>query len=165
MATVFIQDACINHRYIRSNDKSNIVERPERLRAVKVGIAGACGRISTNAAPHSTTPASKHDSEDLAEILAGLTIQSQPSDNVLRVVQSSATLDILNHSAVKFIHGDIDGDFYLEDLKKWSSGSWNKIGEGSSEIPPTDRKGQKLNQGDLYCEQAILHILLSNVLC
>ena len=42
---ILIQDACYQHRYIRSKDLSAIVERPERIRAVKVGLSAAIARI------------------------------------------------------------------------------------------------------------------------
>lgn len=42
---VFIQEACLEHRYLRTKDVSTIVERPERLRAVKIGIAAAFARL------------------------------------------------------------------------------------------------------------------------
>ena len=45
----------------------------------------------------------------------------------LNVIQSSATIDILNHPAVKFIHGDIERDTYLENLVSWVKKSQDKI--------------------------------------
>lgn len=42
---VFVQEACLEHRYLRTKDVSTIVERPERLRAVKIGIAAAFARL------------------------------------------------------------------------------------------------------------------------
>ncbi|KAL9938270.1 hypothetical protein V8E36_002893 [Tilletia maclaganii] len=41
---ILIAPACLQHRYVRSHDLSAIVERPERLRAVVLGIAAAIGR-------------------------------------------------------------------------------------------------------------------------
>lgn len=153
MATVYIQDACANHMYIRSKDTSNIVERPERLRAVKIGIAGAIGRLSLSSTDTAEVPiaTTNQNPDELADALAGMKIGGPaPIRSDIRIVQSSATINLLSHPAVKYVHGDIDGDFYLEDVKKWAQTSWEKIGEGGSEIPETTRKGQKLNQGDLY---------------
>jgi histone deacetylase HOS3 len=59
-------------------------------------------------------------------------------------VQSSASADILSHPAVKYVHGDIDGDVYLENLVTWTRESRAKIDKGESEIPAN------LSQGDLY---------------
>lgn len=45
--TAFLyQDACFGHRYIRNRHTSDIVERPERLRAIKVGAAAAHASLS-----------------------------------------------------------------------------------------------------------------------
>ena len=52
---VYLQDACYQHRYIRSKDLSNIVERPERLRAVKVGPAAAIARLEEVLVPLSSS--------------------------------------------------------------------------------------------------------------
>lgn len=42
---LFIQPACLQHRYIRHANSSHIFERPERLRAVLVGVAAAVARL------------------------------------------------------------------------------------------------------------------------
>ncbi|THU95903.1 Arginase/deacetylase, partial [Dendrothele bispora CBS 962.96] len=160
---IFIQDACYQHRYIRSRDLSAIVERPERLRAVKVGISAAISRLEglsatvTKTDAHSqNTTSVEQNPDELAAALDKLQITSasssnvadlsseSPVTNVVSVVYSSATVDILNHAAVKFIHGDIDGDVYLMNLANWIKESTEKIGRGESEIP------QGLPQGDLY---------------
>jgi hypothetical protein len=74
--------------------------------------------------------------------------------NPVRIVHSTASVDILNNAAVKFIHGDIDGDVYLEKLKDWVTNSVDKISKGESEIP------LGLPQGDLYCKSFIyLHLI------
>jgi len=62
------------------------------------------------------------------------------------IIQSHATVGLSNHAAVKYIHGDIDGDVYIEKLTSWARESWEKIQAGGSEIP------QHLAQGDLYRE-------------
>ena len=51
---------------------------------------------------------------------------------------------MFNHPAVKFIHGDVDGDAYLENLRAWARDSQDKILRGESEIP------EGLSPGDLY---------------
>ncbi|KAJ6453097.1 Arginase/deacetylase [Mycena sanguinolenta] len=145
--TIFLQDACLGHRYIRSRDLSAIVERPERLRAATVGLSAAISRLE---AARSQTASS----DDLAAQLARLNIESKPSepsaDSPVSIVRSSASADILSHPAVKYIHGDVGGDVYLENLVRWIKESKGKIDKGESEIP------EGLSQGDLYlCPESI----------
>ncbi|KAJ7065157.1 Arginase/deacetylase [Mycena belliarum] len=145
---IFLQDACFQHRYIRSRDLSAIVERPERLRAVTVGLAAAISRLEGVAPPPANTK--PLDPDDLASQLDQLKIGSTPdsslasTNNPVSIVQSSASADILGHPAVKYVHGDIDGDVYLESLVRWARESEEKINSGESEIPAN------LAQGDLY---------------
>lgn len=152
-ASAFLQNACLQHRYIRSRDTSNIVERPERLRAVSIGLAAAIARLEevvSSGAPNQTTssgPAKQPDPNDLAEVLGRMKLEhGSPSfvRSPVSVVQSQATVDISNNPAVKFIHGDIEGDVYLENLRAWAKGSSDKVLNNESEIP------EHLSQGDLY---------------
>ncbi|KAJ4468984.1 histone deacetylase complex protein [Lentinula lateritia] len=151
-ASIFIQDACYQHRYIRSRDTSLIVERPERLIAAKIGLAAAVIRMQE------VVGKSAGDPNDLVAALDKLTLGSRSSDITapINVVHSSATLDILDHPAVKFTHGfpdpntAKDSNEYLRNLKKWSEDSIEKISKGDSEIP------QGLAQGDLYlCPESL----------
>ncbi|PPR03751.1 hypothetical protein CVT26_005791 [Gymnopilus dilepis] len=181
-AAIFIQNACLQHRYIRSKDKSNIVERPERLRAVNIGLAAAVARLEelfssadaaksspkikvedasngSQASPPSSDPAAAAD--DLAATMEQLKIGATPGPSIpsspslrtnfpVSFIQTQATLDILSHPAVKFIHGDIDADVYLENLVNWVKQSKEKIANGNSEIP------EGLSQGDLYlCPESL----------
>lgn len=151
---VYLQKACLQHQYIRSRDTSCIVERPERLRAVNIGLAAAVSRLeectpvsnARSAAQQTGEPAS---ADDLAAAIGQLNIasSSRPKDpqHPIEFVHSSAKVDLLHNAAVKFIHGDIEGDVYLENLKRWSQESHEKVSKGESEIPAT------LAQGDLYC--------------
>lgn len=156
---VFVQKACVQHRYIRSRDTSCIVERPERLRAVHVGLAAAAARLGEasatqhglNANPPTHSDAAKHqasDADELASALGRLNLANPSATGGRRgpvqFVHSDAPVDILNNAAVKFIHGDIEGDVYLENLKRWAAESRAKIDKGESEIP------EGLSQGDLY---------------
>ncbi|KAJ3788333.1 Arginase/deacetylase [Lentinula aff. detonsa] len=151
-ASIFIQDVCYQHRYIRSRDTSLIVERPERLTAVKVGLAAAVARIQDVVGKPTEDP------NDLAAALDKLTLGAQSSSVTapINVVHSSATLDLLNHPAVQFTHAfpdhntTQDSSEYLKNLKKWSEDSAEKISKGDSEIP------QGLAQGDLYlCPESL----------
>ncbi|KAF9816382.1 hypothetical protein IEO21_04135 [Rhodonia placenta] len=156
---VYLQKACLQHQYIRSRDTSCIVERPERLRAVNIGLAAAVSRLeectpvsnARSAAQQTGEPAS---ADDLAAAIGQLNIasSSRPKDpqHPIEFVHSSAKVDLLHNAAVKFIHGDIEGDVYLENLKRWSQESHEKVSKGESEIPAT------LAQGDLYlCPESI----------
>ena len=166
---VFLQDACLKHQYIRSRDLSTIVERPERVRAVKAGLAVALSRLEELRDPLQSGPLSSSEEapnvdpsnpDDLAKALDKMTLgapaalsPSEPSTIPVRVIHSSASVDILNDVAVKFIHGDVDGDTYLKRLKEWVTNSVEKISKGESEIPAG------LPQGDLYCKSTFTVIL------
>lgn len=154
---IFLQDVCLQHRFIRSRDTSAIVEKPERLRAVNVGLAAAIARLELSSELKKEEDASASKASDpgdeLAAALERINISTDPGprppsldfDSLLvSVVKSSAAVNLLDHAAVKFIHGDIDGDKYLEDLRSWVRDSHDKISKGGSEIP------EHLSQGDLY---------------
>ncbi|THH11713.1 hypothetical protein EW145_g471 [Phellinidium pouzarii] len=64
--------------------------------------------------------------------------------DVVDIIKSTSSVDVLNNEAVKFVHGDIEGDVYLKNLVKWARESMEKIKAGESEIPT------HLSQGDLY---------------
>lgn len=137
---IFIQDRCLQHRYIRCKDTSAIVERPERLRAINVGISAALARVE-DAINHADDP------DGLVAALGRINLSADPIQSLqspVSIVKSNATVDILNNAAVKFIHGDVDGDVYLETLVKWTKESSEKVSKGESEIP------SHLPQGDLY---------------
>ncbi|OBZ68784.1 Histone deacetylase HOS3 [Grifola frondosa] len=155
--------ACLRHRFIRSRDTSNIVERPERLRAVNVGLAAAIARLERcdtqrrkeeiSTVAHDNDVKTEPDSDDLTTALGRLDLTSStpvPSHIPLNLVHSTASIDILNNAAVKYIHGDIQGDVYLENLKSWAKQSHDKITKGESEIP------EGYSQGDLYlCPESV----------
>ncbi|RDB14887.1 Histone deacetylase HOS3, partial [Hypsizygus marmoreus] len=149
---IFLQDACLQHQYIRSRDLSAIVERPERLRAVTIGLSAAIARLESIAPkPQSDTHEQNQDPDDLAAAMRRMNlVLSAPMSSVVSIVQSTASLDILNHPAVKYVHGDLEGDVYLAKLKTWARDSVEEIQKGGSEIP------EGLSQGDLYlCPQSI----------
>ncbi|KIJ60230.1 hypothetical protein HYDPIDRAFT_32485 [Hydnomerulius pinastri MD-312] len=151
---IFIQDECLKHRFIRSRDTSGIVERPERLRAVKIGLAAAISRVEevgSNAGAEKIeggsripegSPSGDLEADDLSEALERMKIAStfntsgvQLRTSSVSIRKSSATVDLLNHPAVKFIHGDVDGDVYLENLIIWARDSQENISKKGSEIP------------------------------
>lgn len=148
---VFLQDACLQHRYIRSQDLSNIVERPERLRAVNIGLAAAIAHLEDLLPDLPTSSDATNASSELGDLAAALDkLYLDPSldgtSKKVQIVHSEAKVDTLNNAAVKFIHGDIDGDIYLETLHKWVKESADKVSQGESEIP------EGYSQGDLYCK-------------
>ncbi|KAG6814974.1 hypothetical protein H0H93_009758, partial [Arthromyces matolae] len=154
--TIFLQDACYQHKFIRSRDLSAIVERPERLRAVTVGISAAMARLEAISRRHN--PKSELvDADDLAGALGRLNIAPETSQQrgnetqaPVSIVRSNASVNLLDNPAVKFVHGDVEGDVYLEKLRAWARDSRDKINEGGSEIP------EGLPQGDLYlCPESI----------
>ena len=155
-SAVFIQNACFQHRYIRSKDTSSIVERPERLRAVTIGLSAAVARLEElfngRTMPRPTTQPeglkNVSDPNELVDVMNKLKINSDLStyQSHVSIIESQATVDILKHPAVKFIHGDIEGDVYLQNLTAWAKESYHKILKGESEIP------EGLSQGDLYRE-------------
>ncbi|KAH9851780.1 Arginase/deacetylase [Lenzites betulinus] len=156
--SVFLQKACLQHRYIRTRDNSHIVERPERLRAVNVGLAAAIARLE-EIMPHTAQPETgagstgstnvEEDADELTKALGKLQL-STPSraEPITRAsvafVHSEASVDLMNNPAVKFVHGDIERDVYLESLKSWAQDSQDKVNKGESEIP------EGFSQGDLY---------------
>lgn len=154
--TVFFQDECYKHRFIRSGDLSFIVERPERLRAIKLGLSAgiACVEESNKSFDSPHDPASASDtatSADLVTALQGLDLSGGIQSDLIGVTRSNSSISLLNDKAVKFVHGDIDGDVYLENLTKWAKESKERIKAGESEIP------SHLAQGDLYREHTLVN--------
>jgi histone deacetylase HOS3 len=140
---IFLQEACFKHCYIRSRDMSAVVERPERLRAVHLGISAAMARLQ-EIEPRGSTDS---QDDDLAATLERMDLNTtllEPSSPFFSIVRNSPAANMLNHPAVKFVHGDIDGDVYLENLQRWAKQSVNVIAKGESEIP------DDLSQTDLY---------------
>ncbi|KAI0079527.1 Arginase/deacetylase [Panus rudis PR-1116 ss-1] len=152
---IYLQAACLKHQYIRSKDTSHIVERPERLRAVNIGIAAGLSRLaegSLQGSENITTNSRTSNEEDaLASALDKLTIAGPSSDGgagalmlPAKLVKSGAAVNLLDNPAVKFIHGDVDKDVYLEKLVKLAHESRENITQDGSEIPAG------WFQGDLY---------------
>nr|XP_019051123.1 histone deacetylase HOS3 [Kwoniella bestiolae CBS 10118]OCF30053.1 histone deacetylase HOS3 [Kwoniella bestiolae CBS 10118] len=169
---LFIQPACLQHKYIRHPNSSHIFERPERLRAVLLGVAAAIARLESVDQPSSSTATSQAD--DLSGLLSSLSIESSSSSSItshLHIIppppQSSIPGTILqHHPAVQLAHspvpespfpylgqgssssasGSIPSSPYLKDLVKWASEAIDKIKETGCEIPPD----LGLNAGDLY---------------
>ncbi|KAH7915486.1 histone deacetylase domain-containing protein [Hygrophoropsis aurantiaca] len=137
--TIYLQDDCLQHRYIRSRDISGIVERPERLRAIKVGLAAAIARIEEATTGSAVPKPPPEDADDvLAAALGRLDITGGASENripSIAITRTTATVDLLKNAAVKYVHGDIDRDIYLENLVAWCRDSQINISKTGTEIP------------------------------
>ncbi|SNX86872.1 related to HOS3 - Trichostatin A-insensitive homodimeric histone deacetylase (HDAC) [Melanopsichium pennsylvanicum] len=73
---VLLAPSVLNHKYVRGVDKSLIVERPERIRAVLLGVATAIGKSSKPQPPVSTTGSNNCTAADSA---AAASMQPVPS--------------------------------------------------------------------------------------
>ncbi|WVQ70703.1 hypothetical protein IAR50_000225 [Cryptococcus sp. DSM 104548] len=164
---LFIQPACLQHKYIRHPNASHIFERPERLRAVLLGVAAAAARLEQ------VSPQTGPTHDDLSKLLSSLSLTqspSQPSPHLHLVPAPSLPFKpgniLLHHPAVQIAHSPVgEAPFpyigegstggagvswpqsdYLKDLVKWCEGAAERIKETGCEIP----EGMGLNPGDLY---------------
>ncbi|RXK40609.1 histone deacetylase HOS3 [Tremella mesenterica] len=113
---LFIQPACLQHRYIRHANSSHIFERPERLRAVLLGVAAAIARLEENDGTmpptSSSMPRSSSTSDDLSSLLSSLSIQTtnlDPCPQYLSLVTPPAPpinpgSVLLHHPALQLAH-------------------------------------------------------------
>ena len=148
---VILQPKGLLHRFIRHRDISTIVERPERLRAVCVGVAAVASRLQeagrVNNADALGNPLDA--TSDLTDALHRLSIAGTNDlaptrlETTLNIVAATNSTNLLTDPAVRFVHGEPEE--YLNKLHAWASSSEDKIRAGESEIPPT------MSQGDLYC--------------
>lgn len=172
---LLLQDECYRHRYIRSKDTSFIVERPERLRALKLGLATAIARLEQTrprgvdqtssdsvrdgqtidvAKKEGVNPKSEPDvTEELAKALGNLNIATKttvPVTNVCDISRPAVRLQYLSsHPAVRMIHaaGD-DGEFNnLEHLDRLAK--WARESEEKVSRGESEIPTGYL-QGDLY---------------
>ena len=151
-------DECYKHRYIRSKDLSWIVERPERLRALKIGFAAAIARLEEDKYQlHEKKEPDIDVSDELARVLDKLSIAVNPAvdiTNICDIIRLPVTLQYLSSdAAVRMVHAANDtGDGHdemkhLDRLAKWARESEDKIKRGESEIP------EGFPQNDLYSER------------
>lgn len=138
---VLFQPACTGHRYIRTSDNSTIVERPERIRAVKVGVAAAFARLERHAQTQRRSEASVKD--ELDTLLQGLSLDGNdagkpkaPVDltrpgRPREIISPEGPFDILdsraqlavNHAALAFVHPVPNRPPHEEDDWESASGS------------------------------------------
>ena len=165
---IFIQDECLKHRFIRSRDTSGIFERPERLHAVKLGLAAAIARIEyVESVAHAQKPGVASEAAggtlhegDLTAALARMTITPalpNPSfplrTGSVLIRRTSASASLLDNAAVKYVHGDIEGDVYLKNLIAWACDSQRNITEKGLEIP------EEIPPLDLYRQYFLFRVL------
>lgn len=154
---LLIQDECYKHRYIRSKDDSFIVERPQRLRALKVGFSAAISRLEELVQSRKSiksVPSSQLDPEaELANALDTLSLSSKmvhSITDICDVYHHPVSLQYLSADpAVRMIHAaDAEGGFgsleHLDRLAKWARESEERIKRGECEIPTG------FPQNDLY---------------
>lgn len=171
MASIFLQPACHLHKFNRPSSKlhdSSIVERPERLRAVYLGLATAVARLEEDARSRSAeaVKAAVADEDDLVKALEGLGLGAPEAaagpSGVPTLVFAEAP-DARgtwgrHAKAVKFVHEpaqEADGaqpERYLDQLRAWADASEQTTKKGGCEIPDGFPKN------DLYREP--LHHLL-----
>lgn len=147
---LYLQDDCLQHRFIRSKDNSGVVERPERLHAVKVGLSAAIAHAGEFSAKY--TAPSKKDAEGsttgktlsaetdkltaaLERMKIGQAQEQQLWPSSVIFYRTAAKVNLLDHPAVKYVHGDVDGDVYLENLIAWARDSQDNITKKGLEIP------------------------------
>jgi histone deacetylase HOS3 len=166
--TLFLQDECYKHRYIRSKDVSLIVERPERLRALKVGFAAAIARLeeareSILSSPGEGLGEAKGPvdaADELTKALDNLNIAPERPAAITDICDVSLLPVTLRYlpldPAVRMIHAanaageGYDNMEHLDRLAKWARESEGEIRENGSEIPVG------FSQGDLYSEHRFI---------
>ena len=91
---LFIQPACLQHRYIRHVNSSHIFERPERLRAVLLGVAAAVARLEEAEEnvrllfKHGLSGSGDDDTSSLRAFKIGDDISNAPSDDISSLLSS-----------------------------------------------------------------------------
>lgn len=113
---VLLQERCKGHVYARSTDIGTIVERPERIRAVKTGVAAAWARLEAQniargvAQPQSLAypkPASAED--ELEQLMSGLGIKDEKgkakevASGPFDILLSNSVMPV-DAAALRFVH-------------------------------------------------------------
>ena len=157
---VLIQEDCLEHKFARRaadgtlQSSDDIVERPERLAAVKLGVAAAYCRLGgSNSLP---SPLADHRQ---------LHLRGNPFD--IRFTRASLPI---NHETVRFIHNESNlrpnqqdvNDLeprYPDQLTSWIAAASQAHTEGRSEIP------SHLAQGDLYLSEGSKAAIQGSIGC
>lgn len=138
---IYLQDTCLKHKFIRSKENGDVYERPERIRAVNIGVAALYARLES-ANPGLVNHGDKSKSS------------SSTINGPLTIVRSSASLDMRVHKASLAVHSGEDPDgtqwCLADDIDEWCVQSLQQIQHNKSEIP------EKYEQ-DLYRKSFFLH--------
>ncbi|CAE6404063.1 unnamed protein product [Rhizoctonia solani] len=165
--SIHVQPSCSEHRYIRNKDLSTIVERPERLRPLAIGVAAAIARNEATVPGLPISDDTTASQDDLSIVMEKLSLQSNEnvvlSTPVARIIRYARPADpsFLNNPAVRMVHAleedtaPDSGEDYLSQLSRWALESEDRIKAGNSEIP----RGEGLSQGDLYLCPHTLHAI------
>jgi hypothetical protein len=86
---IYLAPAVQSHRFVRSRDVSLIVERPERIRALCLGVAGVLGRIEA-ASPGGEAKVKEED--ELSAALQGLSVDAARAPIAVHLHTSAAPL-------------------------------------------------------------------------
>lgn len=164
-----IQPACLQHKYIRHANSSHIFERPERLRAVLLGFAGALARLEAVDAASAPTP--EPEGDDLSSMLSSLSLGGStsaflPPSHVAIIpppIPPATPGQILkHHPALQYTHSPpeeapfpflpkargaaLPSSTYMKELYTWASEAVETIRTTGCEFP----QDKGLNAGDLY---------------
>ncbi|GAA6032029.1 hypothetical protein JCM8097_003395 [Rhodosporidiobolus ruineniae] len=154
--SILFQPACLGHRYIRNSDIGTIVERPERIRAVKVGVAAAFARLEGREGKgrwEAPVERSEKGEDELDELLGGLSLAegAKKADkkgkgrakNVFGggpfdILESSSILGV-DHPAVRLVHPAPNHAPTAEADAAWIAAS----SSSSSSVPSTSSDSSK----------------------
>ncbi|UZJ56237.1 hypothetical protein CBS101457_005557 [Exobasidium rhododendri] len=110
---VLLAPAVLGHRWVRTRSNSFVVERPERVRAVSLGIAAIAGKHQ------SQTEKDQLQLDDLTGHLATLTVEgdsAKKSSLPLAVLLSQKTLSLTApNAALKMIHALDEEYLFVEE--------------------------------------------------
>lgn len=112
---VILQEACTKHRYTRNSDIGTIVERPERVRAVKTGVAAAWARLESRNVAHGGTrwagppePSLKDEEDQLEVMMRGMGLADKGKGKEVLggpfdIIYSTAVLPV-DDPALLYVH-------------------------------------------------------------
>ncbi|KZO90161.1 Arginase/deacetylase [Calocera viscosa TUFC12733] len=154
---LFSAPACSLHTYIRTSNSSTIVERPQRLRAVAVGLACALARLEEVL----SDPPSSVDGPSKSTV-------SAPDFVQLVAPETYSDIDIRTHAATAYVHNtlaDLEDErtsdsaekVYIERLYDLVGTCVEKVSVKQSEIPP------EWPQGDLYLSPGSMAAFQSSI--
>lgn len=122
--SVYLQHTCLRHRYIRTKDLDGVWERPERLRAINVGVAALYARLE--------------EANGLINFEPKLGM-GPPPEAPFVIMQQAVKFDETCRKAFRYVHSGHEEDGAAWDLSvdvaKWCLDSKARIAREGSEIP------------------------------